>query len=53
MLRSLSDALNLYEAFPEPHLNSHQLELLEELIWISISEKIDATKFWEPSTKMG
>ena len=24
-LRSLSDALNLYEAFPEPHLNSHQL----------------------------
>ena len=31
MLRSLTDALNLYEAFPEPHLNSHQLEILEEL----------------------
>ena len=31
LLRSLTDALNLYEAFPEPHLNSHQLECLEEL----------------------
>ena len=30
--RYLTDALNLYEAFPEPHLNSHQLEVLEELI---------------------
>ena len=28
LLRSLTDALHLYEAFPEPHLNSHQLESL-------------------------
>ena len=32
MLRSLTDALHLYEAFHETHLNSHQLEKLEELI---------------------
>ena len=32
LLRSSTDALNLYEAFPEPHLNSHQLELLDGLI---------------------
>ena len=32
LLRSLTDALHLYEAFPEPHLNSHPLEHLEELI---------------------
>ena len=32
LLRSLTDALHLYEAFPEPHLNSHQLESLEELM---------------------
>ena len=32
LLKSLSDALNLYEDFPEPHLNSFQLEILEELI---------------------
>ena len=32
LLKSLSDALNLYEAFPEPHLNSFQLEILDELI---------------------
>ena len=32
LLRSLTDVLNLYEAFPEPHLNSHQVEVLEELI---------------------
>ena len=32
LLRSLTDALLLYEAFPEPHLNSHQLEGLEELM---------------------
>ena len=32
LLKSLSDALNLYEAFPEPHLNPFQLEILEELI---------------------
>ena len=30
--RSLTDALNLYEAFSEPHLNSHQLEFLEDLM---------------------
>ena len=33
LLRSLTDALNLYKAFHEPQLNSHnQLENLEELI---------------------
>ena len=32
LLRSLDDALHLYEALPEPHLNSHQLEILEELM---------------------
>ena len=32
LLRSLTDALNLYEAFPKPNLNSHQLEILEELM---------------------
>ena len=32
LLRSLSDALNLYEAFPEPNLNSSQLEILKALI---------------------
>ena len=32
LLRSLTDALPLYEAFPEPYLNSQQLEILEELI---------------------
>ena len=32
LLRSLTDALQLYEAFPELHLNSHQLESLEELM---------------------
>ena len=32
LLKSLSDALNLYEDFPEPHLISFQLEILEELI---------------------
>ena len=32
LIRSLTDALHLYEAFPERHLNSHQLENLEELM---------------------
>ena len=32
LLRSLTDAFHLYEAFPEPHLNSHLLESLEELM---------------------
>ena len=32
LLKYLTDALNLYEAFPEPHLNSHQLEILVELM---------------------
>ena len=32
LLRSLTDALRLYEVFPEPHLSSHQLEFLEELM---------------------
>ena len=32
LLRSLTDALYLYEAFPEPHFNSHQLKSLEELM---------------------
>ena len=31
LLRSLTDPLHLYKAFPEPHFNSHQLENLEEL----------------------
>ena len=31
-LRSLTGARILYETFPEPHLNSHQLEHLEELM---------------------
>ena len=31
-LKSLSEALNVYEVFPEPHLNSFQLEILEEPI---------------------
>ena len=31
LLRSLTDALHLYETFLEPHLKSHQLEILEEL----------------------
>ena len=30
--RSLTDALHLYEAFREPHIISHQLENLEELM---------------------
>ena len=30
--RSLTDALNLYEVFPEPHLITHQIDVLEELI---------------------
>ena len=32
LLRSLTDALHLYEVFPEPHLNSHQLKDPEELM---------------------
>ena len=32
LLKSLSEALNLYEIFPEPHLNSFQVEILDELI---------------------
>ena len=32
LLRALIDALHLYEAFTEPHLNSHQLEILEDLM---------------------
>ena len=32
LLKSLSDAPNLYEDFPELHLNSSQLEIWEELI---------------------
>ena len=32
LLRSLTGALHLYEAFPEPHLKSHQLKILEELM---------------------
>ena len=29
LLRSLTDALNSYEAFPEPHLYTYQCEFLE------------------------
>ena len=32
LLRSLTDALHLYEVFPEPHLKNHQLADLEELM---------------------
>ena len=32
LLRSLTGALHLHEAFPEPHLNCHQLKNLEELM---------------------
>ena len=32
LLRFLTDALHLCEAFPEPHLNSHQLEIFRELL---------------------
>ena len=32
LLKSLSGALNLYEDFPELHLNPFQLEILDELI---------------------
>ena len=32
LLRSLTDALLLKEAFPEPHLTSQQLESLEQLM---------------------
>ena len=32
LLRSLTDAPNLCEAFAEPHLNTHQLDILAELI---------------------
>ena len=32
LLKSLSDAPNLYEDFPEPHLNSFQIDILEELM---------------------
>ena len=32
LLRSLTDALHLYEAFPELHFNSHNFESLEELM---------------------
>ena len=44
LLQSLTDALQLYEAFPEPHLNSHQLENLEELMEY-LHFKLNATKF--------
>ena len=40
LLESLSEALDEYEDFPEPHLNSHQLhiggELLDSLPWKNI-----------------
>ena len=32
LLRSLTDAIHLYKTFLEPHLNSHQLAILDELI---------------------
>ena len=31
LLKSFTDALSLYEAFPEPHSIPHQLDILEEL----------------------
>ena len=32
LLRSFTDALHLFEAFPEPHFSSHQLGVLEDLM---------------------
>ena len=32
LLESLSEALDDYEDFPEPHLNSYQLHILGELL---------------------
>ena len=32
LLRSVTDALHFYEAFPDPHSNSHPLENLEKLM---------------------
>ena len=32
LLESLSEALDEYEDFPEPHLNSYQLHILGELL---------------------
>ena len=32
LLRSLTDALDLYEAFPEPYFNTHQPGISEELL---------------------
>ena len=32
LLRSLTDARNLCEAFPKPHLNSHPFDIVEELM---------------------
>ena len=32
LIVSLSEALDDYEDFPEPHLNSYQLHILEELL---------------------
>ena len=32
LLRSLTEVLSLYEAFPETHLNTHQLNILEVII---------------------
>ena len=32
LLESLSEALDKYEDFPEPHLNSYQLDILGELL---------------------
>ena len=43
LLKSLSDAINQYKEFPETHLNSFQLEILDELIDyldLSLSEKL-------------
>ena len=42
LLRSLTDAHNLYEDFRERHLNSHQLESLEELIEYRVSSSTEA-----------
>ena len=33
LLASLSDALNDYEGFPEPHLNAYRLQILGELLY--------------------
>ena len=45
LLRSLTDRLSLYGAFPEPHFNTHRLDILEKL-----SEYLDLNFNWSDMT---